>query len=216
MTLNPWPALPDDPPYVLEIDRRAVDRFNKTASDRHHIHLNVLPEPFIGRREAPLVLLNLNPGFSPQDPDVHARDAVRGVVRSNLAHETDGFYYFDPAFDDTPGGRWWRQRLGPIVKATSEAAVSTGTLVVELFGYHSVGWKPGCNVPSQAYGVALVEEAIARGATIVAMRARRPWEQLVPNLVGYDRVFSLNSVQNVTISPRNCPAGWDAVTAAVR
>lgn len=215
MTQNPWADLPAAPPYVLDCDRRAIERFNKTASDRHRIRLDALPEPLIGRHDAPLVLLNLNPGYSPEDPEVHARNDVARLIRANLAQETPGFYYFRPAFDGSPGGRWWRQRLGPIVKATSADAVARATLVVELFGYHSIGWKSGCYVPSQAYSAALVQAAVARGAVVIAMRARRPWEQLVPALAVYERLFTLKSVQNVTISPRNCPGGWDAVTNAV-
>ena len=137
------------------------------------------------------------------------------LIRANLAHDTSGFYYFDPAFDGTPGGRWWRQRLNPLAATTSEHAVAANTLVVELFGYHSIGWKPGCDVASQAYSAHLVETAVKRGATIVTMRARRHWEQLVGALDGYEQLFTLNSVQNVTISPRNCPAGWAAIVAAV-
>lgn len=212
---NPWLDLPAEKPYVLPCDRNAVDRFNVRSSERHRIHLEALPEPFIGLPGAPVVLLNLNPGFSTQDPMVHARQDVAALIRANLEHRTTGFYYFERAFDATPGGGWWRQRLGPVVNGASLQAVATRVLVVELFGYHSVGWKAGCNVPSQLYSIELVRSALGRDAIVVAMRARRQWEQLVPELADYGRLYSLNSVQNVTLSPRNCPAGWTEMMLAL-
>jgi hypothetical protein len=52
-----------EPPYVYAMDNLAVDAFNAHARDEHRIHTDVLPEPFLGRKDAPIVLLNLNPGF---------------------------------------------------------------------------------------------------------------------------------------------------------
>ena len=58
---NPWRHLPDIPPFVLDSDRRAIEEFNASASADTHVHLDLLPEPFLGNKDAPVVLLNLNP-----------------------------------------------------------------------------------------------------------------------------------------------------------
>ncbi len=119
----------------------SIERFNRWATERYRIRLECLPGPFIGSPERHLALLNLNPGFSEADPEIHAHGEVTSLIRSNLVHETNAFYYFDPAFDETPGGAWWRRRLNPLVEAVGQGPVATGTPVVELFAYHSVRWK---------------------------------------------------------------------------
>jgi len=113
--VNPWLDLSDDPPWVLPVDRAAIERFNVTAASATKICLDALPEPFIGDPDAPVVLLNLNPGLDPEDPFVHTDSTRRRLIRANLAHEEIEyrFYYFDPAFDDTPGARWWRHHSPP-------------------------------------------------------------------------------------------------------
>lgn len=212
---NPWADLPLHPPFVLAADSASIERSNRTATERYRIRLECLPEPFIGSPEGRLVLLNLTPGFSEADPEVHAREEVRSLIRSNLVHETNAFYYFGPAFDGTPGGVWWRRRLNPLVEAVGQGAVAAGTLVVELFAYHSVGWK-SCRVPSQLYGAELVRQALHRDAVVVAMRALRHWRELVPELGVHAQLFTLNSAQNVTVSRRNCPSGWVSIVNALR
>ena len=62
MTTNPWVDLPEESPFVLHGDAAAIARFNARANERHRIRLDVLPEPFIGRPDAPLVLLNRTAG----------------------------------------------------------------------------------------------------------------------------------------------------------
>jgi hypothetical protein len=205
---SPWAELPASPPFVLSCDETAISSFNRRASERHHVHLDALPEPFIGDPLAPIVMLNLNPGFHPRDPEVHARPDAAALIRANLEHRGRAFYYFDSVFDDSPGGEWWRQRLGPLIRATNKESVETSVFVVEAFGYHSVSWKPGCHVPSQRYSERLVQQALARQAVIICMRAKQQWLSAVPELNAYPLFFGLNSVQNVTVSERNCPAGW--------
>ncbi len=39
----------------------------------HRLHLELLPEPFLGRPDAPVILLNLNPGFNDEDILAHGR-----------------------------------------------------------------------------------------------------------------------------------------------
>lgn len=61
--VNPWISLPASALFVLSRDAEAIEAFNAGASESHAIHLEVIPEPFIGLPDAPVVLLNLNPGL---------------------------------------------------------------------------------------------------------------------------------------------------------
>lgn len=47
-------------------------------------------------------------------------------------------------------------------------------------------------------------------------RGRRIWELAVPELVGFDRAFRTRSVQNVVVSAKNCPEGYEAAREALR
>ncbi len=60
--------LPVEPPFVLPSDADAVARFHAgEPAPEHRLHLELFPEPFLGRSDAPVVLLNMNPGFSERD-----------------------------------------------------------------------------------------------------------------------------------------------------
>ena len=48
---------------MLREDADEIERFNAKARYDHAFHLDLIPEPFIGNPAAPVVLLNLNPGF---------------------------------------------------------------------------------------------------------------------------------------------------------
>ena len=64
MIANPWADLPHNPDYVLPDDAPDVRQFNERASEIHRLQIDkLIPEPFIGNPEAPLVLLSNNPGF---------------------------------------------------------------------------------------------------------------------------------------------------------
>lgn len=196
-------ATPRRRPFVLAEDRAHIDAFNLGAQPEHRVDLDALPEPFIGSWDARFVLLSLNPGSDPDDRELHSRPHVDALLRRNLRGEATSFYYFDETLRDSPGGRWWRKRLAPVVKAIGERATG-GLLVVEYFPYHSARFHRSTpHVPSQAFSVALVRAAMARNAWIVCMRARKAWSAAIPELETYARCGSLRNPQNVTISPRN-------------
>lgn len=214
---NPWIHLPTVAPYVLQDDLPLIDAFNRTAIRTQYIDTSLLPEPFLGRPDAPVVLLGLNPGWSPHDALWHANPDFAKVSRGNLAHASSRypFYLLNPAHS-SPGYRWWARRLRPLIERLGLDAVATGLLCVEYFPYHSD--KYGSRSPrllSQDYGFALVRSALARRAAVVVLRSSKRWFQAIPELGDYDRRFALRSVQNVTISRRNCPDGFDEIIQAI-
>lgn len=78
---NPWDGLSPDEPLVLPSDRLAVESYNECENARAYprvnrlIHTNLMPEPFFGPFDAPVVVLLLNPGVSEQDAQAHANPA---------------------------------------------------------------------------------------------------------------------------------------------
>lgn len=215
---NPWLDLPASAPFVLPADAAAIARFNERARADVAVHLELLPEPFLGDPLSPVVLLGLNPGFSPDDAACHADPTFAALSRANLEHLKSDFpfYLLNPAAPG-PGRRWWSKRLRKLIEATSLSAVANRVLCVEFFGYHSDRYAHRkLRLPSQDYGVHLLRQAMARNAVVVVMRSRRFWFDAVPELASYPRRFSLRNVQSTYVSPRNCPDGFDAIVAAVK
>jgi hypothetical protein len=215
--MNPWTHLPASAPFVLPIDAEAVERFNAKASRDHAIHLEIVPEPFLGNPLAPVVLLNLNPGFVETDRTVHLDPAFNAAAVANLRHQHPEYplYLLDPAFS-SPGQDWWKRKLRVLIEEVGLHAVASNLFVVEIHGYHSRKYSGGLRLPSQRYTQELVRAAIAREATMVVMRGRRAWNALIPELFNIPSIAFLRNVQNPTISPGNCPDSFGHIVAAVR
>ena len=200
---NPWGELPKRPPYVLPMDRAGVEAHERrlrglgsAAQENFRLHTELLPTPFLGNPAAPLVLLNLNPGFSEQDEADYALPAFGRAATLNLTHEVEDtpFFTIDSSLPATSSYKWWRSRLRGPIEAAGES-VGRNLFCVQAFPYHSSGfdtwlWDPPSKLyelfPSQRYTVQLLSEAIGRGALIVGLRsgreARRYWQSSVPEL----------------------------------
>lgn len=213
---NPWRLLPPFPPFVLPDDRDAVEAFNVRASAEHAVHLELLPEPFLGNPEAPVVLLNLNPGFSDADHAAHQEPSFASASTDNLLHRRAQFPFFllDPSIP-SPGQHWWKQKLRRLIERTSLLAVATNVFVIEIHGYHSRRFSSRLALSSQRYTRQLVLNAVRRNATVIVMRGWRWWSELVPEL-SQNSVAFLRNVQNPTISPSNCPDIFDTVVTRIR
>ena len=86
---------------IAAIQTRWAESKGKDKEARK-LHLELFPEPFIGRVDAPAVLLSLNPGFDPKsDPDCHAKSVMRKAVQANLGQQPQAypFYPLSPDFD---------------------------------------------------------------------------------------------------------------------
>jgi hypothetical protein len=221
---KPWLALPTDPPFVLAKDRPILEGFNRTATSKMRVETKMLPEPYVGRLDAPIILLLLNPGV-PSDPRVaqedlrlHRQPAFRERVRR--CHRPKGApypnYFVDPAAKG-PGARWNLRILAPLLKEFGAEAVANGVTSMEYFPYHSEKFAHRrLRVPSQGFTFEQLRAAIRREAVIFVTRGKSVWEEAVPELRGYARAFLTRSVQNVVISPRNCPEGYEAAQVALR
>src|ERR1700730_11344808 len=97
--MKPWGALPDSAPYVLPMDAAEIKLFNRRVQPIQRLHLDLMPEPFLGNPLAPVVLLNGNPGFSEADPATHRDIEFRAAARRNLFHSHPNWplYLLDPS-----------------------------------------------------------------------------------------------------------------------
>lgn len=212
---NPWNALPETSPYLLPVDRPHVEAFNRHVNARYQLDGNLVPQPFLGDPQAPLVVLG-------RDPDIvggHEAGPYADAIRANLRLESTAYSHpaLLPRFAQTRNAGWWRRCLGSVLDlGHSPESVARQVLSVEFRGYHSEKWRLFPTLPSQHFGFSLVEAAVERGATIVIMRARRDWEVAVPGLSDYRSLVVLNSWRNSAISPGNCgPEGFGRVLSAL-
>ncbi len=228
---NPWIRLPTEHPehaYVLPEDLKAVMDWNQQFGRTHEFFLHtdkILPEPFVGAADAPVVLLSNNPGYSEAEEKSQARQiaSFRERMRKNLRHEPADypFVFLDP--DVTPndnGNGWWQQRLRPLIERFGVQAVSRSVLNVVYFPYPSRRYgHRTLDLPSRAqqYGFGLVRNAVARGAVVLLLRSgegnRQAWLEAVPELEG-KLVFGKNP-QAPYVSPGNCPDCFETIVAAI-
>lgn len=211
---NPWNDLPQNSPFVLTADQLAIHRFNVQAKPEHKIHLETLPEPYLGNPHAPIVILNLNPGFGEETIPFHQRNPYFiNSLRRNLLHSQQAypFYLLDPQNEASPGYQWWWKRLRVLIEECGQQRVANGVFCVEYFPYASRNFAFSTILESQGYSFSLVRNAIARHAVIVVMRGERFWTSQLPELNGYANLFRLNSSQSVYLTPNNCPTGYPMI-----
>ncbi len=216
---NPWLTLPLQPPFVLETDKEQVELFNRRAKPAYRMRTDLLPEPYLGDPAgASIILLNLNPGYSPNDHVFYSDSGRRQACLNNLAHAATDypFYLLAPRLREFSGPNWWHQKLRRLVEGTSLEQVAKRVCCIEFFPYHSAKFDAGrLRLASQTYGFHLVQKAIAAKKLILIMRARQRWERAVPELKGYP-CYTLKSSQRAWITANNVTNdGFDRLIEAL-
>jgi hypothetical protein len=220
-TNNPWHNLPPDG-LVLPEDEPDLLDFNQRLGPGHKHFLDLdhwVPEAFVGRRDAPVILLSNNPGIG-KSKDERAKSDFAAKMRRNLRHEPTEypFVFLDPGFT----GKWWRSKLKEVIRHFDgdEQLVARNILNVLYFPYPSVRFRrPPRPIPSQAYNFSLVEEAANRDDTVIVFMRHRlipDWYDAVPRLreLPKDRLCRVNNPQMPSISPRNCTL-FDRIVEAI-
>jgi hypothetical protein len=226
---NPWTELPGEIPFVLKEDLPIVEKFNRRFSPDHpvYIHTEGLPLPILGRPGAPVVLLNLNPGFTETDIEnpafeklaeeevnFHGEAIIKCLRHEELEYP---FYLLDPRVEDAGGYTWWTRKLKHLIWEFGAKHVANNVVCVEFFPYPSRRYGHCEILPSQEYSFFVVREAMKRGAVIVGMRSSRLWLWQIPELEGYQNYFALKNPQTPAVSPNNCPpGGYGKVVEALR
>jgi hypothetical protein len=222
--MNMWSALPLDPPYVLDEDRPHIDAWNErrgAKDERVRLQLSVWPEPFLGSRTAPVVMLAQNPAW-PGGPPAHIDDAkYEAALRGNLSDDSASHIHmgFQDVFAEN-SGLWWRPRWRSVMERSGLAfeEMAGKILAVQTHGYFSERWaRLPVTLPSQWFGFDLVRQAVARNAVIVVTRGWKDWAVAVPELLTYEGAVRTNSPRGAYIMPRNLPPGtFERVVDAVR
>ncbi|MHB8600691.1 MAG: hypothetical protein ACYDER_28285 [Ktedonobacteraceae bacterium] len=94
---------------LQNLDQQRICDFNAIAKKEYKIHVEVLPEPYTGNPDAPVLLLNLNPGFYEKNAHfLTGNEYFTKTSRANAMHEQleYPFYLFDPDNADSPGYYW--------------------------------------------------------------------------------------------------------------
>ena len=209
---NPWATLPAAPPYVLAEDRPYVESFNAnlTPDSPYRIRTDLLPDPFTGPVDAPVVILNRNPGVGGRrSRATPPAGFCRGSSRRARRHA------IGPAASLLARGvrpDRWRQLVA------RRAPETLGPRA------HLRGARGGSFSPSNFTGTTarsgpcsrsrcrrsttalrLVEDAVERGATVVIMRGHRDWKVAVPSLRTYPRAVEARNRQQKAVSPGQPP-----------
>jgi hypothetical protein len=216
---NPWQSLPTQAPYVYEADQPAIAAFNAKVGEHHRIPTDLLPEPFLGSKDAPIVLLSLNPGFHELDYLTYQDPYALDAWKKNVRHEPQPypFYLIDPQLAHVAGASWWRKKLKEPLLIAGPEEVANKFFCVEFFPYHSRKFKyMGSLLESQQHSFTLVNQAMDRNAVIILMRSQREWEYAVPRLTSYPMLFTLRNKQNAVISRNNCVEGFPVIEAILR
>ena len=115
---NPWLRLPDKPPFVLPEDKDAVLAFNaeeRCKPNPNLLNLDILPVPFVGRPDAPVVLLGNIAGAGDESlRDYKAWPVYVDRMRKNLLHQNADLQFLpmDPGPDTLPPhNEWWARTL---------------------------------------------------------------------------------------------------------
>ena len=114
---NPWQNLPLASPYVLPEDDGIVLRvFNSSMAKARQIRLEVLPEPYLGRPDAPVVLLILRSWVQALGYQTTQRSFVRQAKSRQPAAPRVGLsvYLLNPKIERT---RWWDRKLACLIEA---------------------------------------------------------------------------------------------------
>ena len=211
---NPWAHLPKSPPFILPADATFLP---PDLVSRAGLKLDQIPVPFIGDpRRAPVILLGLNPGWTPLTPDAEKGEyAEQNRLCLSYASRVP-FFSLDEALGQTPGNLWWRRRLRLLIESCGIDVVSHRMACVEWFPYHSRSFRRLSSlIPSQTYGFELVRAAAKRGALIIIMRSRDLWLSAAPEL-GTTDVLSLRVPRSPYMTPANLGAsGFSRVVSAL-
>ncbi len=175
---NPWLDLdPTTSPFVLDIDRAAIDAHNRRNAARPQYQFEIesmLPEPFLGRAGAPVVLLTGNPRFRDDDLDTHRRPDVRAHLIAMLRQEPLGLplVWLDLELRDTTGAAWYRSRWRELLEACGTEAVAHNVAVYESLPYHSRDLGAvRTPIPSQDYTDSLARTALQDARIVIWQRA---------------------------------------------
>lgn len=133
-------------------------------------------------------------------------------MRATMSEPHDLFWLPDE-LAGTTGGRWWRNKLAPLVEATSLEAVRRHVAAGHLHQYHSKSASPLLK-PSGRHNLELVRKALAAGTPVIALTGVGRWRAADPAFREAP-LYAPSSAQSMVVSPKNMPEGFDATVGAI-
>ena len=206
--INPFTRINKNFPFLIEEKRNKIFEINFKLNYHHWLRLELYPEPYLGNPNAPIVLLNLNPGFSYEDLDWMENFTYRKLNKKNLIHMNKDypFYLLNPKLSSHPGYKWWSKKLKHLINKFGRKKVAQKIFVLEYIPYHSQKYSnklDKIDFISHRYNKILLKNATKRGALIILMRSFKKWENRYPFLKTYTNKCYLKNVQNPTITEGN-------------
>jgi len=219
---NPWCFLPEAQPFVLQADAAAVAAFNqKYAGTPYELHTELPPEPFSGRLDAPIVLLNLNPGYSEDDATIMLGDAdfqqAMKNTREFVVHDYP-FYHLNPGFKQgNKGYDYWADKFRKLFEVDFDLKKCANSfLLLQAYPYKSKEFKKMTLLPSFDFTRRILLSAMQRRALVVQLRSKKIWEEAVPELAAYPRRIECRNPRRPTLSPGNLGSeGWRILLSAL-
>ena len=211
---NPWGDLPEEPPFVLRMDRDAVATWNAKASPKVKVRTDLMPDPPLGDPlTAAVVVLALNPSLDDEDFVDHRDPELQALMRKAMTEPRDLFWLRDDV-STTTGGRWWRRKLAALIEATSLDAVRREVAVGHLHQYHSKSSSPLLRPPSGRHNLELIRKVIPRGVPMLALTGVERWRAADPAIRPAE-FWEPQSAQAMVVSPRNHLGGFDVAVEAL-
>lgn len=219
---NPWLLLPAAQPFVVQADAAVVAAFNrKYAGTPYALHTELPPEPFSGRLDAPVVLLDFHPDYRGNDAAIMpgneefslSMKKTRGFIVQKYP-----FYHLNPCFEaGNDGYGYWVKKIKEVVKAGFSLKVcSNSFLLLQLYPYKSKQCDRCRLFPSFAFTRHILLAAMQRRALVVQLRSRKKWEDAVPELETYPHRIHGHSPRQATLSPGNLGSeGWRLLLSAL-
>lgn len=196
---NPWIDLPRQPPYLLPADASVFDRHPRIAAN---IRFDLLPAPFMGRPDAAVVLLALNPGAK-TNYDAYGAAFVEACRAEMLFQSRVPFGAMNPAHSMTPGYGYWNARLRRLCEHVGRSVLLQQLLCVQFFPYQSQEFRAlPEHLPSQRFGFDLVRRAVSEGRLVIVLRSLRLWQTAVPELGNAD-IIGLRSPRSPYLTANN-------------
>ena len=225
---NPWLKIsPCDMDKISDGDEGLLGTYiNKCQnSSENRSSLNLWPEPYVGDPNAPVYLLNGNPGYSNFDHLFTEDKEYVDFAKKNIEHKSlyplNDFLYFNIIHTRGivhGGSLWWKEKTSFV--RNELCGNYPYVFDVEYSPYHSKnGQMPNQKNLEQTnayrYTDKLLLAAIKADKLFVIMRKQKEWMERLEriassnnHILNYDNILMLSSVNNVCISQKNvkyCP-----------
>ncbi|SHF83917.1 hypothetical protein SAMN05444273_11615 [Litoreibacter ascidiaceicola] len=215
---------PDDEPILerkllaQEPPLRSFDEYvtalRNVKLEARKLHLSLLPQPYLGDlRNAPVVILLLNPGLDANDFYLESNSSeFREELLSSIRQTSTKHIFLDPKWAWTSGFSWWEKKLRGVAEVIAAKKfrgrygkaldlLAEKVACLEMVPYHSKSFGARVNIPS-AIAARDAAKRIARDTnrTVIVTRRVKDWD-----LPGTDNVTLYNpaKAQSASLGPES-------------